>query len=184
MYSSFSKLYIVFILLIIFIFSFFIILFNPNYQENLNEFYWPLPGNKNITSYFGKRISPTSGASTYHSGIDIAAKEGTLICACFPGTVTFTGFSGAGGYTITIKNENYTASYCHVSPNYLFKVGDYITSQSIIANVGPKNISGVINNPYKDNFGNPTNGATTGCHLHLTIKKDGKAIDPLSLFFK
>lgn len=184
MYNPFFKIYIPLTILIILILSFFIILFNPNYQENLNEFYWPLPENKNITSYFGKRISPTSGASTYHSGIDIAAKEGTPIYSCFPGTVTFTGFSGAGGYTITIKNENYTASYCHVSPNYLFKVGDYITSQSIVAHVGPKNVFGIINNPYKDASGNPTNGATTGCHLHLTIKKGGKPIDPLSLFFK
>lgn len=31
-------------------------------------------------------------------------------------------------------------------------------------------------------IGNPTNGATTGPHLHFTIKIDGKYIDPMSLF--
>ena len=49
----------------------------------------------------------------------------------------------------------------------------------VIANVGPKNVYGVLNNPYIDYNGNPTNGATTGPHLHLTIKKDGKAVNPL-----
>ena len=32
-----------------------------------------LLGYTTITSYFGKRDAPTNGASTYHSGIDIAA---------------------------------------------------------------------------------------------------------------
>ena len=91
MYNSFFKLYIPIILFIIFI-SFFIIIINlPNqdaFSSEISEFYWPLPGNKNITSPFGKRTSPTTGASTYHSGIDIYA--------CFSGQIIFTGFKGAG----------------------------------------------------------------------------------------
>ena len=38
-----------------------------------------------------------------------------------------------------------------------------------------------LGNTYKDSQGNPTNGATTGPHLHLTIKKEGQLIDPLSI---
>ena len=39
-------------------------------------------------------------------------------------------------------------------------------------------------NKYKDSSGNPTNGATTGCHLHLGVRVDDKYIDPLNLFSK
>lgn len=184
MYNSFFKFYIP-IILIFLAFSL-LVLFISNKSKFVSpletEFYWPLPGNKNITSPFGRRTSPTSGASSYHSGIDIGASENTPIYACFSGEVIFTGFKGAGGYTITVKNENIESSYCHVSPNFIFKIGDFVKKQEIVAHVGPKNVYGISNNPYKDSSGNPTNGATTGCHLHLTIKKDGKAVNPLSFF--
>ena len=31
-------------------------------------------------------------------------------------------------------------------------------------------------------IGNPTNGATTGPHLHFTVKIGGEYVDPMSLF--
>lgn len=104
---------------------------------------------------------------------------GTNIIAICSGTVTYTGFYGAGGYTVTVKYDDFSVSYCHVSPTFLVCNGQYVTKGSVIAAVGPKNVYGVPNNPYKDSNGNPTNGATTGAHLHLTIKKDGKAVNPL-----
>ena len=106
--------------------------------------------------------------------------HGTNIVSICSGIVTYTGFSGAGGFTITINTGNLSVSYCHVSPNFFVYVGQSIIKGEIIGKVGPKNIYGVLNNPYKDSYGNPTNGATTGPHLHLTIKKDGKAVDPLN----
>ena len=148
-------------------------------NSSYSKFLWPTPGFTTITSYFGYRNAPTSGASSYHSGIDIGAPEGTKILAIFSGTVTYTGFSGAGGFTVTVKSKEFTASYCHVSPQFIVSVGEYVLKGTTIANVGPKNVYGVLNNPYKDSFGNPTNGATTGPHLHLTIKKDGQAVNPL-----
>lgn len=107
---------------------------------------------------------------------------GSNILAICSGTVTYTGFSGAGGYTITVSSNNLIISYCHVSPLFLVSVGDYVIEGNIIAHVGPKNVYGIYNNPYKDSNGNPTNGATTGPHLHLTIKKDGQAVNPLDYF--
>ena len=119
------------------------------------------------------------GASSYHSGIDIAVPTGSNIISAFSGKITYTGFYGANGYTVMVENGNYTALYCHVSPNFIVNIGDNISKGQLIAKVGPKNVYGVPNNPYKDSYGNPTNGATTGPHLHFGIKKDGQAVNPL-----
>ena len=138
-------------------------------------------GRGDITSYYGYRKAPTSGASTYHSGIDIAAPEGTKLVAILDGKVTRTSWGGAGGYTITIESGEYSFSYCHSDPNFIVKVGDEVKKGQVIGKVGPKNVYGVPGNPYKDSQGNPTNGATTGCHCHFTVKKNGETIDPLTI---
>ena len=65
--------------------------------------------------------------------------------------------------------------YCFV------KDGDEVKKGQVIGKVGPKNVYGVPGNPYKDSQGNPTNGATTGCHCHFTVKKNGETIDPLTI---
>lgn len=149
---------------------------------NLNGFVWPLPGYTRISSYFGKRVSPTSGASSSHSGIDIPAPEGTKFIAVADGTITFTQFLGAGGYTITLSFDNYRVTYCHCSPNYIVKVGDTVKQGQVIGHVGPKYVYGVKGNQYSDSSGKPTNGATTGTHLHLGIRIDGKYQNPLNFF--
>ena len=98
-----------------------------------HDFYWPIPGYTQLSSPFGKRTSPTTGASTYHSGIDIPAPEGTKLYSISDGEVVFASWGAGGGYTITIQLSDYSDS------------------------VGPKNVYGIINNPYKDENGNPTN---------------------------
>lgn len=65
---------------------------------------------------------------------------------------------------------------------FLFIHGDFVNQGDLIANVGPKNIYGFSNNYFKDASGNPTNGSTTGPHLHLNIKKNNVSLDPLSFF--
>lgn len=133
----------------------------------------------NITSGYGKRTAPTSGASTFHSGIDIGAPEGTKLIAIADGEITKTAWGGAGGYTITISSGEYTFSYCHSDPNFIVKPGEKVTKGQVIGKVGPKNVYNVPNNPYKDSNGKPTNGATTGCHCHFTVRKNGQTINPL-----
>lgn len=127
-------------------------------------------------------LLPLAGASSYHSGLDIGAPEGTKLVAITSGEITFASFLGGGGYTITLTSGNLKFTYCHVSPNYIVKVGDFVTQGQIIGYVGPKNVYGVKGNQYFDENGNPTNGATTGPHLHFGVRVDGEYIDPLSLF--
>jgi len=152
--------------------------------ESSYGFEWPIPGYVNISSYFGRRISPTSGASSYHSGLDIPAPEGTPVISIGNGNVYFAGWGAGGGYTISIQLDNtiYKVSYCHLSPIMFVGTKQKVSKGQVIGTVGPKNIYSIQNNPYKDENGNPTNGATTGCHLHFTIKLNNTAVDPLDFY--
>ena len=161
------------------------ILFNsisetPSISLNTSEYIWPIPGYTIISSPFGKRISPTAGASSFHKGTDIPAPEGTRLLAVCDGIITFTGFLGGGGSTITLTNNNIKISYCHVSPIFIVSVGDHVKKGQIIGNVGPKYVYGVVGNNYFDSAnGKPTNGATTGCHLHIGFRINDKYENPL-----
>lgn len=198
MFSSFFNTFYYFIAIlsvfVILICCLFIPIFgenNLNFNINKGEivisssgFAWPIPGYTKITSYYGKRSSPTEGASTYHKGIDIGAPEGTPLIAAVDGTITYTGFLGGGGYTITLSIDNMKITYCHVSPLYIVKVGDEVKRGEIIGHVGPKYVYGVKGNTYKDKNGLPTNGATTGCHLHLGFRVDNQYVNPLNYYNK
>ena len=155
---------------------------NTNSTENSDKLFWPTPGYHTITSPFGYRISPITGNISNHSGIDIGAQEGTYIYSVSIGIVTLANFNGANGYSIHIEQNNFTYIYGHVSPNYIVSVGDIIETGQIIGNVGPKYVTSTHDNTYKDNSGKSTNGSTTGPHLHLTIKKDGNAVNPIDYF--
>lgn len=192
-FMPFKSLIIFIIFIILFISIFFIPVFSgsplPGFPDDDfsidisgSGYAWPSPGYTTINSYFGHRTSPTTGASTYHSGLDIGAPEGSKLIATTSGEITFTGFLGGGGYTITLTSGNMKFTYCHVSPFYIVKKGDKITQGQVIGYVGPKNVYGVPGNQYKDENGNPTNGATTGPHLHFGVRVNGDYIDPLSLF--
>ena len=113
-----------------------------------------LLGYTTINSYFGYRTSPTAGASSYHSGLDIGAPEGSKLIAVTSGEITFTGFLGGGGYTITLTTGNIKFTYCHVSPFYIVKTGDKVVQGQVIG--------------YSDNSGN-----STGPHLHFEIRPKG-----------
>lgn len=151
-------------------------------EINPNGFVWPIPGYTRISSPFGKRTAPTGGASSFHYGCDIPAPQGTKLIAIHDGQITFAKFLGAGGYTITLSFNNYKVSYCHIDPNFLVSVGDTVVQGQVIALVGPRNVYGIPGNPYKDEHGNPTNGASTGCHLHIGFRIDGSYQNPLNFF--
>lgn len=68
----------------------------PTYSISSSGFCWPVPGYTTITSPYGRRISPTYGASSFHSGIDIAASPDSSLVATINGTISYTGFNGSG----------------------------------------------------------------------------------------
>lgn len=195
MKKLFLYLYLLPIFLSIIISIFFIpYISNSNYVLTYNKnivivksdskFIWPIKS-KNITSKFGYRKSPTEGASSYHGGVDIAAKEGTDIYAIADGIVKYAGWYGANGYSVLISHKDgMLSTYAHVSNDFLVSIGDEVKMGETIARVGPRYIEGPANNPYKDSNGNSTNGATTGPHLHFALSVNGKRVDPLEYMKK
>ena len=179
----FYKFFITFFIILFIFTTFFISLNITTSNQNLiysnyitissSGFAWPIPGYTKVTSPFGKRDSPTAGASSYHYGTDIGAPDGEI---------TFLGFLGAGGYTLTLSFYDFKITYCHISPNFLVSEGDFVSQGQIIANVGPKYVYGVPGNKYTDSTGRPTNGATTGTHLHLGMRINDKYVNPLDYF--
>lgn len=148
------------------------ILYSGNYEivyanstVYLNSGYiWPTPGYTRISSPFGRRNSPTSGASSYHQGIDIAAKQGSNVLSIADGTVTFAGWNNSGGYMIIIEHENDIDSrYCHLSENILVKKGEKVFAGQVIGTVGPKYVSK-----------GKLNGATTRSSSPFRSKNVGK----------
>ena len=152
------------------------------FEINDKGFVWPTPGYTRINSYFGRRSSPTRGASSFHLGIDIGAPAGSNLVAVCNSQVSSIGFQGSGGYSIVLKANNLQFIYHHVDPNYIIKVNDVVKAGQIIGKVGPKNVYGINNNPYKDSKGNPTNGATTRSTFTFNNKKRRQSRRSIELF--
>ena len=149
-----NKLFNIILYSILFLTIFICVFFIPTYSTSTptkiidfiddGNLLWPAPGISKINSYFGKRIAPTTGASTYHKGVDIGAPEGFEFIAVTNGTITYVGFLGGGGYTITLTdNEEIKYSYCHCNPNFIVNIGDVVVKGQIIGKVGPKYVDGV-----------------------------------------
>lgn len=129
-------------------------------NNNKEEMKWPTEG-INVTSQYGKRNSPTSGASSNHKGIDIGVEEGTKVYACEDGRVTTATTSDTAGNYIVIDHGNgYISKYMHNS-ELKVKVGEKVKKGDVIA------LSG-------------NTGVSTGAHLHFQIEYDGKPVDPLT----
>lgn len=120
---------------------------------------YPLKSIK-VTSPYGYRRDPITGKQSWHNGLDLRAKNEPAY-AMMDGIVEKVGYDSRSGNYVTLKHGNYYVSYCHLS--------------SIIVGKGERVFSGTIVGV----TGNT--GRSTGCHLHLTCKKDGKSINPISL---
>jgi murein DD-endopeptidase MepM/ murein hydrolase activator NlpD len=97
----------------------------------------------------------------FHPGVDIRAPVGTPIRAASGGTVVFAGRYFAYGVMIDIEHQDGTrARYAHLSgvaPG--IRLGGQVAAGEVIGRVG-------------------RTGRTTGAHLHVELRRDGRPVDP------
>ena len=126
---------------------------------------WMVPCTyRQLSSPFGKRESPTAGASSNHQGIDLAGPEGTPIYATKSGVVTVNGSSKSAGIYITIRHDNtYSSIYMHLSRSAV-KKGQTVKQGELIGYMG-------------------STGVATGSHLHFGIIKNGGYVNPASYMY-
>ncbi|MCL2747101.1 MAG: peptidoglycan DD-metalloendopeptidase family protein [Oscillospiraceae bacterium] len=115
------------------------------------------PSRGRVSSRFGYRS--ISGGSRNHQGIDFAGSTGDPIVAADGGKVTFAGYRGGYGLSVTIQHANgYSTVYGHCS-KLLVSTGQAVAKGEKIAKVG-------------------NTGQSTGPHLHFEIRINGTAVNP------
>jgi murein DD-endopeptidase MepM/ murein hydrolase activator NlpD len=118
-----------------------------------------LPVTGHVTSGFGPRSDPFTGARADHHGVDVGAPEGTPIRAPAPGVVLRAGPRGGYGNEVEIDHGGGVVTvYGHAS-EVLVNPGQRIEAGQEIARVG-------------------STGRSTGPHLHFEVRMGGQAVDP------
>ena len=129
---------------------------NRQYVGSPFPFNW-LP---HVSSLFGYRQCPFTGAKEFHTGLDIALPEGTEILAGGSGVVLSAGWAGDYGLAVVIDYGNgITARYAHCSV-LLVSAGQTVEAGDVIALVG-------------------STGRSTGAHLHAEVMLNGEFMNPL-----
>ncbi len=113
-----------------------------------------------ITSPYGDRKDPFTGASSNHNGLDIGAAKGTPIYSASGGKVIQARDKKNGfGLCVVIEHSSgFRTLYGHCS-ELLVEEGQYVSAGELIARVG-------------------STGRSTGNHLHYSIIIDDKWVDP------
>jgi murein DD-endopeptidase MepM/ murein hydrolase activator NlpD len=118
---------------------------------------FPVEGN--VTSPYGKRENPFSGASSFHSGVDISASPGTPIRATADGVVSHSGWTQHSGYLVVLEHGcGFSTIYAHNKKNTV-KMGQTVKRGEVIAYVG-------------------STGKSTGPHVHYEVWEKGKNVNP------
>lgn len=127
------------------------------------NFIWPCPSCTYITSRFGPRIHPVTGAYKNHTGLDIGAGYGAAIVAADGGTVILADVNGGYGNCVMIDHGNgYVTLYGHMS-SYAVSEGQSVSQGDTVGYVG-------------------STGVSTGPHLHFEVRSGGSRIDPEQFF--
>lgn len=121
---------------------------------------WIIPCSyQRLSSPYGYRTHPVYGTYKFHSGVDLAAPEGTPIKASRGGTVTVAKWSDSGGYYVTINHgDGFSSSYLHMT-HYIVTKGQKVAQGEVIGYVG-------------------STGTSTGNHLHFSVYYNGESQNP------
>lgn len=127
-----------------------------NLKDNLPL--WPLKAK--ISSGFGWRKDPINSQDRFHYGIDLAAREGSLVRSSLPGRVLMSSYQeGYGNLVVLDHGHGVTTHYAHNQSN-LVDQGDWVRKGSPLARVG-------------------SSGRSTGSHLHFEVKRHGRQLNPV-----
>lgn len=112
-----------------------------------------------VTSDYGWRKHPVTGKSDFHTGVDLAAGEGTPIRPAAAGVVQKSEYSASYGNNVVIlHSDGVTTRYCHMQ--YVFvRQGETVDENTVLGTVGQT-------------------GMATGPHLHFELLCDGIRYDP------
>ena len=120
---------------------------------------WPVHGP--VTSPFGYRIHPVTGASRFHSGLDIAVGYGVPVLAADNGVVIEAGWVGGYGNCVIIDHgAGWSTLYGH-NQALMVSAGQTVRQGQKIAEVG-------------------STGMSTGPHCHFETRFQGNPVDPMS----
>lgn len=120
------------------------------------EIGWPCPGN--ISSPFGYRTDPFTGARRFHPGVDIANREGTPVMSAASGIVVWTGWAGGYGKRVVVDHGSFRTTYAHLK-EILVRPGQEVVGGDTVGLMG-------------------STGRSTGPHLHFEVIVDGKYVNP------
>jgi murein DD-endopeptidase MepM/ murein hydrolase activator NlpD len=111
------------------------------------------------TSFELEPFDPFCPGRHIHTGVDLAAPEGTEVHAATSGTarIRFDG-RGAGLYVVVTADQHVRELYCHLSAAVVMD-GSVVIPGQVIGAVG-------------------ATGLATGPHLHFEVQVDGSSVDP------
>lgn len=112
-----------------------------------------------ISSTFGWRVDPFTGARSLHDGFDFATRSGTKVRSVASGVVTFSDRISGYGLAVKVDHGNgYVTLYGH-NRKLLVSVGERVDEGETIARAG-------------------STGRSTGTHVHFEVLKNGQPVDP------
>ena len=126
-----------------------------------------MPASGPVSSGFGMRTHPVTGVRSLHDGTDIAAPCGAPLVAPYPGAVVAVEQHPALGLRVVIDHGTVDGHHVRTSLNHLssqaVRAGARVAVGQVVGRVG-------------------STGLSTGCHLHLMVRLDGRLVDPLTWF--